>query len=338
MYNKLISYLKSYKKATITLTELENLFSGNSDYIILVNTITELVNNDILVEKNIKSTNGKQPPLLNKYGVNKYKLREDHINEIQKYSLKISREIDLEQYFTLSEKRFQEDLPYIEMINEYIINNGLPQEIATPPERSFDITGDEKWIDQKSGKTILNNLKLWDKLKIVTNSDPLMISVNPNKMVKSDEYYHLIVENKATFLALIDVLPDTCFTSLIFGSGWKIVSNIVMLQRQLNLKGNHILYYFGDLDNEGISIWNSLNEKTSAKLAVKFYSALLTKDFSYGKETQQKNQKALNNFLKSVNDLEKQKIISILNCGGYIPQEALTKEELGNIWRSFPWI
>lgn len=337
MNNYVISHLKAHKTATITLAELESLFTGDTDYSTFAAIITELVSSNILIEKNKKANNGREISLALKYGINKYKLREDLINIIQSYSIKVSKEIDLQEYYNLSEETWNLDLPYIKKINEYITQKGLPTEYATTPERSFHIMEDEKWIDEKSGKALLNRLKLWEKLKISTNSDPLMMAVNSKQFNNKTEYKHLIVENKATFMALIDTLQETEFTSLIFGCGWKIVSNINMLEKQLGIKGTHKLYYFGDLDNEGISIWNSLNERVVANVATAFYSELLKKSDSKGKETQLKNQEALNNFLLNVNNEEKKKVTGILDAGGYLPQEALNKEELGEIWRVTKW-
>lgn len=333
IYEKMVFYLKSYKKATITLGELEKLASGGIGYNAFAKSIIKLIDDKILVGKNPKNNNGKEIPLPYKYGIDKYELRKDYIDKVEKYNLKLNKEIDLHEYFRLSEETFKKDLPYINKINEYIEKNGLPKDYVTPQERSFYIVGDEKWIDEKGGKKILCRINLWEKLNIVGTSDPLMLAVNPKELSKS-EYCHLIVENKATFIALLDSLKATNFTSLIFGSGWKIVSNINMLELQLGLKGKHKLYYFGDLDNEGITIWNSLNEKVTACPAIKFYRELLKTPYSIGKTGQHENKKALNKFTCFFNDDEKEKITNMLKCGGYLPQEGLTKEELKRIWRN----
>ncbi|AWI04511.1 Wadjet anti-phage system protein JetD domain-containing protein [Clostridium drakei] len=337
MYQRLINYLKSYKKATITLGELENLVPGNYSYNTFAESIMQLIDDNILIKKNPKITNGKEVPLPYKFGINKYELRREHIDNIQRYALNISEEIDLQEYFNLSEEVWNKDLPYIHKINEYIEKNGLPKDYVTPQERSFNIAKDEKWIAEKGGKKLLERIKLWEKLNIIDSTEPLMLAVNPRQFSKA-KYCHLVVENKATFMALLDVLQDTEFTSLIFGSGWKIVGNINMLNRQLGIKGTSRIFYFGDLDNEGISIWNSLNEKVCANLAVEFYRELIKKPYSQGKETQQKNDKALKNFTSFFYNEEKTKLEEILKNGGYLPQEALNKDELGHIWRNTKWV
>lgn len=336
IYEKLISYLKSYKKSTITLGELEKLVTGDIEYEVFAESVQKLVSNNILKGKDSGGSNGKHISLPYKYGVNKYELRKDYINIIEKYNLKLNKAVDLHEYFNLSEGTFKKDLPYINKINEYIEKNGLPEDYVTPQERSFYIIGDEKWVDEKGGKKLLTRIKLWDKLNIVGTSDPLMLAVNPYGFSKP-ENCHLIVENKATFIALLDTLKETDCTSLIWGSGWKVVANINMLEPQLGLKGKHKLYYFGDMDNEGIAIWNSLNEKVKAYPAIEFYNELLKKTYSIGKAGQLQNKKALNNFLDFFNKDEKEKIESMLKNGGYLPQEGLTKEELKNIWRGVSW-
>ncbi|MDP4142994.1 MAG: DUF2220 family protein [Bacillota bacterium] len=337
MINKIIDYLKDYKKVTISLGELEGLLPGSTDYNSFANTIRELIDRGILTEKNAKINNGKDIPLAYKFAINKYELRREHIDAVQKLSFQLSSEIDLQQYFTLSEEIWRRDLPYIMKVNEYIAAKGLPDNYATCQERSFHIVGDEKWIDEKGGKKLLERMNLWHKLKLMNASDPLMLAVNPLQFNKS-EYSHLIVENKAAFTALMDTLQEISFTSLIFGSGWKIVSNITMLEKQLGLKGEHKFYYFGDLDYEGISIWNSLNERVQAELAIPFYTELIKKSSSIGKEGQQRNVEALNNFLQFFSREEQGSIVNILDNKRYLPQEGLNKEELSDIWRSWNWL
>lgn len=336
MKNLIINHLKSYKKQNITLSELENLFTGNISYKSFAATVRELIQEGILTEKNAENHNNKEIPLAFKFGINRYELKKDFINCIKEASFNMVEGIDLQAYFTLSEDTWNKELPYIKKVNEYILSNKLPQEYVTAQERSFHIVGDEKWIDEKGGRKLLERINIWDKLKITSTNDPLMMAVNPSQFVKA-EYFHLIVENKATFLALMDGLKDTKFTSLIFGSGWKIVSNIVMLERQLGVTGKHKLYYFGDLDYEGISIWNSLNVKAGTELAINFYTELLKKNYSKGKENQLKNETALNNFIKKFKTEEQEVIIKLLEKGAYLPQEALDKEELQNLWRSAAW-
>lgn len=326
MYDKLVEYLKSYKKKTIKLSELEKLPDGSANYENFESSVKRLVEDDILIEKG-----GKLNALALSYGVNHYKLQKDKLDEINNYILKFSKEIDLGDYFKLSEETFYKDLPFIKAVDEYILSNGFPESYVTSQERSFNILGDEKWIDEKNGKRLLERIKVWDKLKIVNDSDPLMLAINQKGFERS-VHYHLIVENKATFLALMDILRETDYTTLIYGCGWKIVSNYYMIDKQLNLKDKNEFMYFGDIDKEGISIWNSLNEKMKVNIALDFYKELIKKDYSIGKKNQKRNDESINNFLNFFTGSEKEVILNMINNGGYLPQEGLNKEELKRIW------
>lgn len=338
MENIIFEYLKSYKKKTVPLSQLENLLTGSQSYEDFASVIGNLVERDVLKPVKSHGTNGKSIPLFNTYRIMKSNLRETLNGEIQRYSIKFNPNIYLDSYFSLDEKEWYRDFPYIQRIDFYLNNKGLPTDYATIPERSFQLVGDEKWIDEKDGKKLLERIKLWDKMQIMTNPDPLMFGINPLKF-SEPSHIHLAVENKTTFYALMDSIKYTDFTSIVYGAGWKIVANIQRLPIQLGLEnGFHRVYYFGDLDAEGISIWYSLYQKHKIELALPFYRALLEKDYSIGKETQQKNMEAIEKFKSYFREEEIAIIGELIQREGYIPQEGLKKEELANIWRNGLWI
>lgn len=336
--NRILSFLKTYKKRTIPLSDLEQQIKEDANYNVFASIIQGLTDKQILLPVKSHGTNGKSNPLFNTYRVIKANLRESLNSEIQGYSIMVNPEINLDTYFSLSEEEWNKDLPYIKKINSYLNKNGLPSNYVTIPERSFQLVGDEKWIDEKDGKRLLERIKLWDKLNITTNPDPLMMAVNPLRFAKS-RHIHLVVENKATFYALLGTIEETDFTSLIYGAGWKIASNIDRLPTQIGLdKDVHKIYYFGDIDAEGISIWHWLYEKYKIGLGLPFYKTLLRKDYSIGKETQQKNVEAIERFKAYFSEEERVIIDKLINKQGYLPQEGLKKEELIDIWRKNLWI
>lgn len=336
MNEKVLSFLKSIKKRkTISLGELEKLFSGDIEYEVFAKEIIKFIEMDILREVKSHGNNSKSIPLSNTYRLNTYALKKLLVDEIQRMKINLSEHISLDSYLSLSEKEWNEDLSYIKKIDSYIKENGLPNNWTTSQERSYYLVGDEKWIDEGGGKKLLERLGLWEKLRINNAPDPLMLAINPHNLMQI-EHKHLIVENKATYYGLLEELKNTKFTTLIYGAGWKIVSSIDCLEKQLGLEeGEHILYYFGDLDYEGISIWHALNNKKTVNLATEFYKTLLTKNYSKGKENQNKNIKALNEFLSFFDKENQLKIKEVLQNKGYYPQEGLNKEELREIWRKF---
>ena len=217
----------------------------------------------------------------------------------------------------------------------YLKNYGFPEVEIFIPELSLKLTGDEKWIDEKGGKKLLSRIEIWDDLKPCKYPDPLMFSVNPLKL-NGESHIHMVVENKTTYHVMSEFLGQTEFTSLIYGAGWKIVSNIHMAKKQMGIEDKkNEFYYFGDLDFEGVSIWHDLFEKYGVKLAVHFYKRLICKRHYAGKQNQTKNERAIEELAENFSKSEIEKIRRILNEGHYCPQEALSGEELKDIWRNF---
>jgi hypothetical protein len=337
-------YLKNLKKKTISLTEMELLFSGTDcSYQKLAESIQELESEGILQMIVSKGRNGKSPSLAYHYRLHMSGMKHDFHTELHQSRLRFHSHIQLDSYFSLGMEEWNKDLRYIELIDQYLSSHDLPIDEVPAPERSFELVGNEKWITELNGQQLLERIGLWSKLRIVPVADPLMMAINPvyiNKLVHN----HLIVENKTTYQALLQVLSDVPFTSLIYGCGKKIIKSIELFHRQLPLScDQHRFYYFGDIDKEGINIWHSLNLKTqqmfgeTVNLALPFYKACLEKNQTHGKETQREDEAALNGFI-SYFTLEEQALIrNSLANGGYYPQEILRTHELCQIWRKTIW-
>ncbi|NLW91355.1 MAG: DUF2399 domain-containing protein [Syntrophomonadaceae bacterium] len=333
----LITALRKIRRKQISLGELEGLVAGETPYDEFAGLIGDLVEQGVLVAVKSHGCNGKPIPLANTYRIIHSNIPADHLTAIEHLHFTMHPLIKLEPYYRLGSAEWEHDLPYLLKIDQYLHKDGLPAEEAAVPERSYQLVGDEKWIDEKGGKKLLDRTGLWPLLKIISLPDPLMLGINPRSM-SEDRHLHLAVENKTTFHALLDHLPDTEFLSLIYGAGWKISAGIIMLDKQLGLTPrNSTIYYFGDLDYEGISIWHALNSRRPSLPAVPFYSALLTKPVARGKETQICNEEAVEDFLSHFMAVEQEKILDILGTGRYYPQEGLNSSELGDIWRNSSW-
>lgn len=339
MKERLVSVLEVAKKATISLSELEKVADTNDTYDDFAEAVQILINEGFISAVKTHGTNWKGLP--NSFHIQKGKVKQPLLEEIQEMQFKVHPAIELRPYFSSSKKKWLDDKPWIMIIDEYLQKNGLPTTYANSSERSYELMKDEKWIDEKGGKAILVKINLYDKLKIMKTPDPLMFAINPNHLQPSQRVYkHLIVENKATYAGLIDSLPTTHFTTLIYGSGWKIAASLSQLPKQLGLNNQedeHIIYYFGDLDYEGLSIYHYLYEKYEVKLATCFYEAMLRKPFYTGKENQCRNEEAIQHFLKYFSIEDQKTIADLLEENGYYPQEVLKMEELQHIWRKALW-
>ena len=330
-------FLKNCRKKTICLWEIEDHLRGDVEYDDYAVVINDMLKEGILSPIKASGTTDKPISIPNSFRINKSYFNMAIVDRIASYQLKANKNINLQNYYSLGEKYWERDLPYIMKINSYLNSKGIPTGEYTTSELSYRFVGNEKWIDEEGGKVILERIGLWKRLNINFMPDPLMIAVNRNKIL-GETHMHLIVENKSTFYALMDDIENTEFTSLVYGAGWKITSGISVLEDQLRLGcEQNKVFYFGDLDYEGISIWNAVNEKREAFLAVDFYKEFFKNHFSYGKHGQIHNDEAVKNFLNNFSVDYKDRIMDMLKRGGYYPQEGLEKEKMRGIWRKISW-
>lgn len=334
---RIIQYIQRQRRQTVTLAELEEAVPGDTSYLDFAGIIRDMEAKYILLPVKRSGTNCKEPPLANAYRINRACLNQDRVREIAMLTLELHPAILLESYYKPGEDDFQHDWPLIEQVDAYLKKVGLPEVAATAPERSYQIAGDEKWIDEQGGRQFLERLGLWQAMRIHPVSEPLMLAVNPSAYARN-QALHLVVENKAAYNGLLPALAESPFLSLIFGSGWKIAGNLHMLDRQLNWKGeSRCIYYFGDLDWEGVSIWNRLQQEETVPPALPFYRALLERVPASGKERQRENHSALEAFAAYFTAEEGNRMAELLKNRRYYPQESLDPEELQRIWRAHHW-
>lgn len=329
--------LFTYSNTFITLNELEKMDTDFTTYEELANEIIALENEGVLSRVKNAGINGKKPSISYKYRIQKGKLRKDIQQEIERMGLILHPSMQLDDYFRLPPQEWESDKPFIVKINLYLQENGFPDDEVPAPERSLALVGDEKWIQEKNGQRILEHLHIWDQLKVVPVHDPFSFAVNPSQF-NNHYHLHLIVENKTTFDGLVGNITHTSFTSLIYGQGYKIVKSIEHFSRQLPFReAHHIIYYFGDLDWEGIKIWDLLSHKVEVIPATPFYLACLLKIAIPINKKQSQSEEALNRFLPYFDNEAQKQIIATLTKRNFFPQEVLSSKELKQIWSEIDW-
>ncbi|MEK5038479.1 Wadjet anti-phage system protein JetD domain-containing protein [Sporosarcina sp. FSL K6-3457] len=333
MIEHLKKYLQTLKKKTISIDELQS-FSANANipYEQFVDMIQSLEKSHVITMVKAHGRTSRPPFLANTYRIQQAALKEDYFVQLQQLRLELHKQIRLDRYFRLNEKVMQQDLPYLRKIHQYLVNSGLPTYAVPAPERSFELVGDEKWIEETGGAECLKRVELWDKMNIMPVGDPLMFAVNGVR-INENHHIHLIVENKTTYQGLLPALKDSRFTTLIYGSGWKVDKGMESFHEQLLVNGVHTFYYFGDLDRTGISIWYKLHQAFDVLPARAFYDKCLQCRPSLGKETQTILDGALASFLSFFPENEHSNIIQMLKTNHYLPQEVLKTRELQMIWR-----
>lgn len=330
MKESFLTYFKAYRKKIISLAELEKICSAPYSYKEFCDVIQSFVKSGILSGYGAKHGSYRETALCSKYRLNLSRLIRDDREKLQRemIQMQVSHLIDLSYYFKVSWIEWENDKLLLKKIADYLKLYGFPDDEATHQERSYQIFGDEKVLLQ-GGMALLKKLNLDEKMRITNYPDPLMVAINPTMILKV-EHWHLVVENKAVYYALLPILPKTQFTSLVFGGGWKIIGNLFVLPQQLGLDGQrHFFYYFGDLDLEGIAIWYGLQAKLPVRLAMPFYRELFNMDCSFGKSEQNVNCQALDAFCEAWDELDARRIRRmLLRDHTYYSQECLTQEQL----------
>lgn len=316
-------------KRIINLAELQEYFKIE-DYSALVELVSTLLSKGVLTEVKGSKSNEMRPFLYNKYRVNFIKedltLLEENIN--YNFPLNFNRE-----YYLTNLKKYEVDKEYIESLADYF-RSGKNQLIVTMSinERSFEIWGIEKFLKDGNGQNILRNLGLsLEDLNVYRTPEPFVYF----SCKKTINQRVLIIENKDTWytirklmLAGQTVFLDETLDTIIYGCGKNIEKSLDEYDYTVEeylLNPSKVLYW-GDIDYEGISIYERLKKRYSHRLNIElFKNAYITmlnlaegRKMPKYKEKQNKNIDKI--FLAEIIPYE-EKIYNLFQNGVYVPQE-----------------
>ena len=292
-------------------------------------------------------TNGKSPALYCEYWIVE---KEKDYSELKEELLyRLVPEISIDYYMTHL-KSYEQDRKWVLCLNEFLRKQkeqlGYPKSVN---ERSFEIWQREKFLTKEQGKKILKRCQIdIEKLNVYETTEPLAYYSHTRQTPQNI----LIIENKDTFFSMRKHLLS-CTESeiinenknekskilgmsvgtLIYGAGKGIFGSFqdfeFCVEPYMKNEGNQI-YYLGDLDYEGIGIYENFAQmfcgKWEIKPFVEGYETMIKKAETMGqlpdtKTGQNKNIRELFFSYFSSDIEEKMKVI--LQAGRYIPQEIL---------------
>lgn len=245
-------------------------------------------------------------------------------------------------YYATHAAQYTKDREFILRINDLIRQNDFDE--LTINERSYLLFGDEKAIAQPgdaavNGSEILKNLKITlEDIKAKKVHEPFFYTEkNYFSLAEHAVRTVLIIENKDTFWTLQQALKcgDLDEVNLVvYGEGHAIIQKFTYFEMIGGNISDHY-YYFGDLDQEGIHIFNSLRKKFhyyDIKPAVNLYTYILKKTGSDKAKQLRTHQQAgdpsLSPFIDFFDSEIKDKITEIINERKYLPQEIFNKTDL----------
>lgn len=208
-------------------------------------------------------TNGKHPALYREYWLIEQEKDCHALEEELKYRLHPLISVD---YYLSHLKNYEKDRQWVWLLSEYLKHSRdrLRYEESVN-ERSFEIWGREKFLGREQGKRILKNCGLTEAfLHIYQTTEPLAYYSHTRQIPQN----LLILENKDTFYSMRRHLLDGGgkilgmeFGTLIYGAGKGILRSFLdfdLCVEPYMRDGRNGIYYFGDLDYEGIGIYESL--------------------------------------------------------------------------------
>lgn len=250
-------------------------------------------------------------------------------------------------YYATHASQYTKDREFILRIDELIRRNDCVE--LTANERSYLIFGDEKAISLPDdaavdGNIILKNLKLTlADIKAKKVYEPFFYA-EKNYFSLKDQVTRtiLIVENKDTFWTLQHALISGELADvnlIIYGEGYAINKKFSYIE-SIGGSTSDRYFYFGDLDQEGINIFNSVRKnfpQFDIKPAVIFYNYILKKVGSEKAKPLRKNQVAgrfsLSPFVDFFSPEVREMITKIIDERKYLPQEIFNKTDLEELKR-----
>ncbi len=284
-------------------------------------------------------TNGRRPALYNKYRI--CRSETDYTNA-QKDIKMLHPSFNHSKYAKHPEV-YVKHKEEINMLSRFLWEHaGQLQHPMSINERSFQIWGQEKLLKDRSviaGIFNYNELDL-SLLNFYETPEPFFEYIHSNE----DEMNILIIENKDTWFSLRKIIREDKvnhlfrqYHVLLYGEGKKIISRNDRLKEYDRLLpgSRNCYYYFGDLDFEGIEIYNTLvdtNKELNISLCTELYAWMLQKSTQYDLPKTKAGQRVtdIQAFLTHFNERECQSINHILHSGLYIPQEILNYSLLKN--------
>ncbi len=344
-YSDLVKKLQSHKNMRIAEKELRTIADVN-DYADYHKIVQRLADEGHILPVISSGSNGMNPPLYKRYSINKpvQILDNYYIEEIRL----LSSSFNVEGYLD-DKQKYYEHREWVQILNTFIKSNNQALAVQLSiNERSFQIFGKEKALkEDKNLHSVLNfNPSIRNVLNFYMTPEPFFIhriaEVQGNINI-------LIIENKDTWYTLKSIMKPymntmfgISFDVLLYGEGKKVSRRLDSLTEfDLSFFGESktTYYYFGDLDYEGIGIFNDLKESNpelNIKLFGRLYSWMLEKAtelikctgeaFQLPQTKEKQIKKLMTLFLREFDAEESRLIKNILEAGRYIPQEILNRE------------
>lgn len=325
-----MQFFKDFPRKRIELATIEQHYELFV-YQELYQFIQQALQHGYLEPVKASGSNGKKPALYKKYHIITKIENEEEFRQELLFSLSPLLKND---YYLNHLKQYELDREAILKLSDFFQSQRSCLQLPTSlNERSFQIWQQEKFLAQE-GQRLLKNVGLTlDDLNIYETAEPLAYY----SVSKETPQNILIIENKDTFYSLRKHMIEGHqqilgfpMKTLIYAGGKKGIKGFQHFEASVEpylLHQANRFYYFGDLDYEGILIFEKLRDRFYCEPFVLAYEAMLKKAVSLQlpKTKEKQNRQISEMFFNYFEDCTLMK--AILESDRYIPQEILTMQD-----------
>jgi hypothetical protein len=311
----------------------------DDEYKNVVKAVRKLVDEKFLEPIESSGLNSMADPLYKRYRI----VYEENSDTLEEENEELMDELNGHLYFKINIdvykqnfKLYKKHRSYVRLFSDFMKKNSNLLKIqCSINERSFEVFGDEKFLKENSlAKEMFKAMDLdMNILNFYMAPEPFFFYKSSAKTPQNI----LIVENKDTFYTVRKLMLegkqifDMEFSTVIYGEGKKILRSLEDIYYNDNVSYiNNVennFYYWGDIDKEGIWIYQSLKEAYSSfnfKLLKEAYDKMLELSKLYGIHKNKKQQKVKIEEITEFDSETESAVLDIAQKDNYVPQEIIS--------------
>ena len=327
--------LLAYGKKSITLEALTDLLKADlADTKGLYDRISELAGASILEPvKNSGQNGNRKYPLFKKYRI---MIKEESSEEVEKQIRQLHPALQRTGYLSLHVKEYLKHREVVDCLNTFLFSRKAGEQISRK-ERSFEIFGREKVLDDPEVKSLLRHLEISESdLGFYDTPEYCFHDYIPER---KNDLTLLICENKDIWFNIRRCMFEDHFKSLfgvaidgvVYGNGNKVSNKAGALVEYVRFMGNPnvTFLYWGDIDREGFDIFRrtrDVNDSLNIELFIPGYRKMIERVQSICLEDSPSSKKegvSFENLFEGFSTEERLFLNRVLEENKLIPQEII---------------
>lgn len=328
--------LLAYGKKSITLEALTDVLKADpADTKTLFDMISELAHASILGPvKNSGQNGNRKYPLFKKYRI---LIKEEPSEEVEKQIRQLHPALQRTGYLSSHVQEYLKHREVIECLNAFLFSRNAGEPISRK-ERSFEIFGREKVLDDSEVKSMLRHLEISDSdLGFYDTPEYCFHDYIPER---KNDLTLLICENKDIWFNVRRCMFEDHFKSLfgvaidgvVYGNGNKVSDKSRALVEYVRFMGdpNVTFLYWGDIDREGFDIFKrtrDVNDSLNIELFIPGYRKMIERAQNICLEDSPSSKKegvSFENLFEGFSAEERNFLNQVLKDNKLIPQEIIS--------------